>query len=129
MNRALPNQDNAAPSRSVRVRAGGASLDGDLNREGLATLLLDLLTPKEEMADAQTGELRFDIGLLAERLAGATDWVGRQPQTSGLPVGFFGASTGAAAALVAAAQRPDRVSAVVSRGGRTDLAGGALEAV
>ena len=100
-----------------------------LNREGLATLLMDLLTREEEAVDAQTAHLRFDIRLLAERLSGAAEWVERQPQTRGLPVGYFGASTGAAAALVAAAQRPDRVSAVVSRGGRPDLAGDALEAV
>ena len=94
-----------------------------LNRAGLGTLLLDLLTPAEERADAITRELRFDIGLLAERLVGAVDWLARDPDTRDLRVGCFGASTGAAAALIAAAQRPESVAAVVSRGGRPDLAG------
>jgi putative phosphoribosyl transferase len=88
----------------------------------LGTLLLDLLTKREEQIDTHTRHLRFDIGLLAERLIGAIDWLDTQDDTRGLPVGLFGASTGAAAALVAAARRPDRVSAVVSRGGRPDLA-------
>ena len=92
----------------------------------MATLLLDLLTMAEEAVDIRTLELRFDISRLGERLIGAIDWVGREPVTRGLPVGLFGASTGAAAALVAAAARPDVVEAVVSRGGRPDLAGGAL---
>ncbi|HEV8311218.1 MAG TPA: dienelactone hydrolase family protein [Methylomirabilota bacterium] len=96
---------------------------------GLATLLMDLLTPREEAIDATTGRLRFDIGLLAERLIGATDWLGAERETRDLRVGYFGASTGAAAALVAAAERPDRVDAVVSRGGRPDLAGAALARV
>jgi putative phosphoribosyl transferase len=100
-----------------------------LHQEGLATLLIDLLTPEEEMADDATGFLRFDIDLLAERLVGATDWLGEEPATHGLPVGYFGASTGAGAALVAAAQRPNAVRAVVSRGGRPDLAGSALSRV
>ena len=95
----------------------------------LATLLIDLLTPEEEAIDVYTAELRFDIGLLAERLAGATDWPRQQPQTRDLPLGYFGASTGGGAALVAAAQRPDVVKAVVSRGGRPDLAGPALPRV
>jgi pimeloyl-ACP methyl ester carboxylesterase len=97
-----------------------------LREAGLATLLLDLLTANEEAVDLHTGHLRFDIGLLAERLAGATEWLARSPETEDLAVGYFGASTGAAAALVAAAERPDRVGAVVSRGGRPDLAGPAL---
>jgi putative phosphoribosyl transferase len=100
-----------------------------LNEARLATLLLDLLTAQEEAIDLSTARLRFDIPLLAERLAGATDWLTRQPETQQLPIGYFGASTGAAAALVAAAQRPDVVRAVVSRGGRPDLAGPALERV
>jgi putative phosphoribosyl transferase len=100
-----------------------------LNEAGLATLLVDLLTPEEEAVDVQTAHLRFDIELLAERLVGATDWLGRRPDTRDLAIGYFGASTGAAAALVAAAARPDAVSAIVSRGGRPDLAGRALALV
>jgi dienelactone hydrolase len=96
---------------------------------GLATLLIDLLTEEEEAVDRHTAHLRFDIGLLADRLVGATDWLADNLKTSGLSVGYFGASTGGGAALVAAARRPDRVSAVVSRGGRPDLAGEALPAV
>jgi len=99
-------------------------------REGrLATLLFDLLTAEEEEAEVETGHLRFDIGFLAGRLLAAMDWVGSQPPTRGLDVGFFGASTGAAAALVAAAERSSGVSAVVSRGGRPDLAGAMLSRV
>ncbi len=89
----------------------------------LATLLIDLLTPEEEEIDIRTAQLRFDIELLAERLAGAIDWLKQQPATRHLNIGLFGASTGAGAALVAAATRPDAVAAVVSRGGRPDLAG------
>jgi len=100
-----------------------------LRNAGLATLLMDLLTGDEEAADLETGLLRFDIGLLAERVIGATDWLGRAPETADFPIGYFGASTGAAAALVAAAERPDVVGAVVSRGGRPDLAGEALPRV
>jgi len=96
---------------------------------GLATFLMDLLTEDEETLDERTGHLRFDIGLLAERLGRATDWLQQEPGLSALPIGYFGASTGAAAALVAAAARPDRVHAIVSRGGRPDLAGAALAAV
>jgi putative phosphoribosyl transferase len=102
---------------------------GELQRAGLATVLADLLTPSEEQIDARTAELRFDIGLLATRLAALTDWVTRHEATAGLAIGLFGASTGAAAALVAAAQRPSAVAAVVSRGGRPDLAGDFLAAV
>jgi dienelactone hydrolase len=99
-------------------------------REGaLATLLLDLLTPEEEAVDARTRQLRFDIALLADRLVGTIDWLAQQPAARGLPVGLFGASTGGGAALVAAAERPDAVGAVVSRGGRPDLAGDALPLV
>jgi dienelactone hydrolase len=100
-----------------------------LNEAGLATLLIDLLTPEEEAADRRTGHLRFDIGLLAGRLTAAIDWLDRRPETHHLRTGCFGASTGAAAALVAAAERPDRVGAVVSRGGRPDLGGTALQRV
>jgi putative phosphoribosyl transferase len=99
-----------------------------LREAGLATLLVDLLTPEEEEVDLRTRHLRFDIGLLADRLAGATDWLARNPDTQELGVGYFGASTGAGAALVAAAERPE-VGAVVSRGGRPDLAGEALSHV
>jgi putative phosphoribosyl transferase len=97
-----------------------------LREAGLATLLIDLLTPEEEEVDLRTGHLRFDIGLLADRLAGATDWLMENPGTSNLRIGYFGASTGAGAALVAAAERPEAVGAIVSRGGRPDLAGDAL---
>jgi dienelactone hydrolase len=100
-----------------------------LQQAGLATLLLDLLTRDEEAVDARTAQLRFDIGLLAERLIGATDWLRQHPSTRPLRLGYFGASTGAGAALVAAAERPDLVGAVVSRGGRPDLAGPALRGV
>ena len=96
---------------------------------GLATVLADLLTPMEEQRDAVTAELRFDIGLLATRVAALTDWVVADERTAGLGVGLFGASTGAAAALVAAAERPETVQAVVSRGGRPDLAGEYLSRV
>jgi dienelactone hydrolase len=102
---------------------------GELQRAGLATVLADLLTPEEEQLDARTGHLRFDIGLLARRVMALTDWVVRHDETMALPVGLFGASTGAAAALVAAAERLEAVVAVVSRGGRPDLAGEHLRAV
>ena len=97
-----------------------------LRDAGLGTMLIDLLTAEEEAVDAHTARLRFDIELLAQRLIGATDWLRSQPETRNQPVGYFGASTGAGAALVAAADRPDAVGAVVSRGGRPDLAGQAL---
>ncbi|MGW5078592.1 dienelactone hydrolase family protein [Micromonospora echinospora] len=100
-----------------------------LNDRGLATVLVDLLTADEEARDEVTAELRFDIGMLAERLAGIVDWMGADPELGQLPIGLFGASTGAAAALVAAAARPERVGAVVSRGGRPDLAGSSLTVV
>lgn len=100
-----------------------------LHEAGLATLLMDLLTPDEEAVDIHTAQLRFDIGLLAERLARATDWIADYQDTNQLRIGYFGASTGGSAALVAAADRPDLVDAVVSRGGRPDLAGEALPRV
>ena len=100
-----------------------------LNEGGLATLLVDLLTPAEESLDEQTGHLRFDIGMLADRLVDAADWLIANEETRSLPIGLFGASTGGGAALVAAAQRPNTVRAVVSRGGRPDLAGAALSRV
>jgi pimeloyl-ACP methyl ester carboxylesterase len=99
-----------------------------LNEAGIGTLLLDLLTEEEEEADLSTGSYRFDIGLLARRLVGTVDWLRAGPAAS-LPLGLFGASTGAAAALVAAAERPENIAAVVSRGGRPDLAGPALPRV
>src|SRR5215208_2457128 len=102
---------------------------GVLQAGGLATLLIDLLTPEEEAVDLRTAHLRFDIGLLADRLVDATDWLGQLPDTRELRIGYFGASTGGGAALVAAARRPDAVGAVVSRGGRPDLAGAALPGV
>lgn len=100
-----------------------------LREAGLATLLIDLLTPDEEEVDLRTRHLRFDIRLLADRLVGATDWLSRYPDTRDLRIGYFGASTGAGAALVAAAERPEAVGAIVSRGGRPDLAGEALTGV
>jgi putative phosphoribosyl transferase len=102
---------------------------GELNRAGLATVLADLLTPEEEQADIRTASLRFDIELLAVRVMALTDWITGNEPTAGLGVGLFGASTGAAAALIAAAARPATVQAVVSRGGRPDLAGEHLHKV
>jgi dienelactone hydrolase len=96
---------------------------------GLATLLLDLLTPEEDAEDQRTRRLRFDVALLGERVVAAIDWLAGKDELAELPVGCFGASTGAAAALVAAAARPGKVGAVVSRGGRPDLAGDALPGV
>jgi len=100
-----------------------------LNNAGLATLLFDLLTPEEEGIDARTAELRFNIKLLVERLVHATKWAKQQEQTRNLRIGYFGSSTGGAAALVAAAELPQDAGAVVSRGGRPDLAGEALPKV
>jgi dienelactone hydrolase len=113
-------------SGSSRYSPRNRAVAQALRAAGLATLLIDLLTPDEEAIDVRTRQLRFDIALLAERLIGATDWLTRTPATRELRIGYFGASTGAAAALVAAAARPARVGAVVSRGGRPDLAGTAL---
>lgn len=101
----------------------------ELYNAGLASLLMDLLTAEEEAVDMMTAELRFDIDLLAQRLVAATDWLISQPQTRDLKIGYFGASTGAAAALLAAAERPGAIGAIVSRGGRPDLAGAALPQV
>jgi len=100
-----------------------------LNEGGLATLLIDLLTADEQEVDLQTAHLRFDIPFLARRLTTTTEWLSRRPEVRHLKLGHFGASTGAAAALVAAAELPRLVSAVVSRGGRPDLAGAALARV
>jgi putative phosphoribosyl transferase len=153
--------EQSVEERLVRVKAGSATLEGNLNLpEGaravvlfahgsgssrfssrnryvarvlneakLATLLIDLLTPEEEAIDQRTAHLRFDIRLLAGRLVSATDWLTQNVDTRHLSIGYFGASTGAAAALVAAAERPEVVHAVVSRGGRPDLAGAALPSV
>ena len=100
-----------------------------LQQSDFATLLMDLLTNEEEHQDNQTREFRFDINLLADRLASVVKWTALQPMVKDLPVGLFGASTGAAAAIVAAAKQPDVVRAVVSRGGRPDLAGEALATI
>ncbi len=100
-----------------------------LNDAGLATLLFDLLTPEEESVDLYTREHRFDISLLAERLVHATNWAKQQEETKDFNIGYFGSSTGGGAALVAAAELPEEVGAVVSRGGRPDLAGEALPKV
>jgi len=116
-------------SGSSRHSPRNVHVADELQAGGLGTLLLDLLTPTEEHVDLVTRELRFDIVLLAERLVGAIEWLSNQETTRTLPLGLFGASTGAAGALVAAARRPDRVDAVVSRGGRPDLAGADLPSV
>ena len=116
-------------SGSSRFSARNRYVAGELQESGLATLLFDLLTRKEEEVDQRTRHLRFDIDLLAHRLVAATDWLAEQPSTRGLKVGYFGASTGAAAALIAAAERPTIVKAIVSRGGRPDLARNALASV
>jgi putative phosphoribosyl transferase len=100
-----------------------------LNRASLGTLLFDLLTPEEEALDIYTREHRFNIGLLAERLVHATNWATQQDQTRDVRIGYFGSSTGGAAAVVAAAELPQDVGAVVSRGGRPDLAGESLPKV
>jgi dienelactone hydrolase len=113
-------------SGSSRHSPRNRMVAAELRTAGFGTLLMDLLSEREERHDAVTGEHRFDIPLLGRRLVAAIDWLDTQPDTRGLPVVLFGASTGAAAALVAAAERPDRVLTVVSRGGRPDLAGDAL---
>lgn len=100
-----------------------------LQEAGLGTLLMDLLTPQEEELDQFTGHYRFDIPLLAHRLVSAAEWLAQVPQTLALGIGYFGASTGAAAALLATARHPEGVQAIVSRGGRPDLAGPALQQV
>lgn len=121
---------NASRAIVVFAHGSGSSRLSPRNRfvadvlvhDGLATLLIDLLTQDEESIDIRTAELRFNIPLLAERLGGVTEWLATVPQAMALSVGYFGASTGAAAALIAAADRPDKVGAIVSRGGRPDLA-------
>jgi putative phosphoribosyl transferase len=116
-------------SGSSRFSPRNRYVAGMLQSEGLGTLLMDLLSAEEETVDTRTGHLRFDIDLLSDRLIKATDWLSSRPDTEELRIGFYGASTGAAAALVAAAKRPERIHAVVSRGGRPDLAGDHLPKV
>ncbi|MET8084068.1 dienelactone hydrolase family protein [Micromonospora sp. NPDC005197] len=116
-------------SGSSRHSPRNVAVARTLTDRGLATVLVDLLTPDEDELDTRTAELRFDIGMLASRLAGIVDWLAVESPAGDVPIGLFGASTGAAAALVAAAYRADRVGAVVSRGGRPDLAGAALAQV
>jgi alpha-beta hydrolase superfamily lysophospholipase len=117
-------------SGSSRFSVRNRAVAGALQRAGFATLLLDLLTPSEERFDALTGHLRFDVRLLATRLEAATQWLkAASAPTHGLPIGYFGASTGAAAALIAAAEHRGEVKAVVSRGGRPDLAADTLARV
>ena len=113
-------------SGSSRFSSRNRSVAEELRAGGLGTLLIDLLTAEEERAESRTGHLRFDINLLADRLVDAVSWLGTNETTRSLKVGLFGASTGGGAALVAAAREPDHVYAVVSRGGRPDLAGAAL---
>jgi pimeloyl-ACP methyl ester carboxylesterase len=113
-------------SGSSRFSSRNRSVAQVLREGGMGTLLLDLLTQEEELVDTRTAHLRFDIELLADRLVAAVQWLAREEATERFKVGLFGASTGAGAALVAAARLPDRISAIVSRGGRPDLAGVAL---
>ena len=116
-------------SGSSRHSPRNRRVAGVLQELGWATLLLDLMTVEEENVDLRTRELRFDISRLAARLTGAVDWLAQQDDTADLPLALFGASTGAAAALVTAAERPERVRLVISRGGRPDLAAAALTRV
>jgi len=113
-------------SGSSRLSPRNQRVASLLRHEGLGTLLFDLLTEEEERRDRLYGGYRFNIDLLAHRLIASTDWLLEQPAAKGLPIGYFGASTGAAAAIDAAVERPDSVRAIVSRGGRPDLAGEAL---
>jgi dienelactone hydrolase len=116
-------------SGSSRFSPRNRAVASTLNDSSIGTLLIDLLTAEEEAIDRVTAHLRFDIELLAQRLIGATDWLIQAPETRALRIGYFGASTGAAAALMAAVERPKAVGAIVSRGGRPDLAGAALSHV
>ncbi len=130
----LPTQARAVVlfahgSGSSRHSPRNRMVAAELRTAGLGTLLMDLLSEREDIQDTLTAEHRFDIPLLGRRLVAAIDWLDGQPEARGLPVALFGASTGAAAALVAAAERPERVLTVVSRGGRPDLAGDALARV
>lgn len=131
----LPNEQPvgvilfAHGSGSSRLSPRNRQVAESLVERGLATVLLDLLTDEEEREDQITRELRFNIPMLAGRLTGAVDWLREDPDLGQLPVGLFGASTGAAAALISAAHRPGHIAAVVSRGGRPDLAGDSLPRV
>lgn len=116
-------------SGSSRLSPRNQFVATEINKAGVATLLFDLLTAEEESVDIYTREFRFNITLLAERLIGATHWISKEPLTKDLKIGYFGSSTGAAAALMAAAPLKNIISAVVSRGGRPDLAGNALPEV
>jgi dienelactone hydrolase len=116
-------------SGSSRFSARNRQVAEFLGERGFATLLLDLLTAQEEAVDVHTAQFRFDIARLGPRVSAAAEWAATRPATAALPIGCFGASTGAAAALLAAADRPDVIAAVVSRGGRPDLAGEALRRV
>jgi putative phosphoribosyl transferase len=116
-------------SGSSRFSSRNRSVAAYLERHGFATLLLDLLTRAEDAIDVRTAQYRFDIDMLAERVVLATDWASQRNDLRGLRIGYFGASTGAAAALIAAAERPSLAAAVISRGGRPDLAGTALPRV
>lgn len=116
-------------SGSSRFSSRNRHVAEALREVGLGTLLIDLLSAQEELVDTRTAHLRFDMELLADRLVAATQWLAQEPATSALKVGLFGASTGGGAALVAASRLTDRIAAVVSRGGRPDLAGSALEHV
>jgi dienelactone hydrolase len=116
-------------SGSSRLSPRNREVAATLNQHGVATLLMDLLTPAEEAEDELTARLRFDIPMLARRVVDTVDWLDTQTAQKREPLGLFGASTGAAAALITAAERTDRIKAVVSRGGRPDLAGDALEDV
>ncbi len=108
-------------SGSGRFSPRNTMVAREINKAGIATLLIDLLTEQEEAEDEFTGKFRFDIDLLASRLIFATDWLTKNPNTTSMAIGYFGASTGAAAALIAAAKKPEQIKAVVSRGGRPDL--------
>ncbi len=116
-------------SGSSRLSPRNRAVAGVIRHASIGTLLFDLLTADEEATDAITAELRFNIPFLARRLHAVAEWARAQPSTLGLPIGYFGASTGAAAALAAAAEYPDGIAAIVSRGGRPDLAGDALPRV
>jgi dienelactone hydrolase len=116
-------------SGSSRLSPRNQFVAHTINRAGFGTLLFDLLTPEEEALDIYTREHRFNIGLLTERLVHATKWSRQQEETRDLRIGYFGSSTGGTAALVAAAELPQDIAAVVSRGGRPDLAGDALPKV
>ncbi len=116
-------------SGSSRLSPRNQFVAEKLNDSGLSTLLFDLLTPEEHKIDERTRELRFNMNLLSKRLTGAVDWVAGQSRTKAMKIGLFGASTGAAAALMTSVERSERVGAVVSRGGRPDLAGDALPQV